>query len=727
MYKTRHVTNSNLDVDPSVTSQQGVVKRPSGGVTHQAQMDVKINKIPNQSQINSSANSVCMVKDDSNVAGKVVKAHSHENVLNDMTHDGKSVNHVIVTDSPKATSVVNQMENCVRIFDVNRSSTDKYLHSALAKNKVKHVLTNDQLQCQTFKCWKSQSDFDFGFVPLSDFVLPSNNSYESRAFVSPIDQHHFVKQFDVPNFLGARSPVTSQLNVPEWERQLRDYWDTQLIHLIKFGFPLGFNRNMRLMSEKINHASALKHPSDVVAYLEEEIAHGAIVGPFVNNPIQSCHYSPFMTREKSGSNQRRVIIDLSWPRETSVNDAIDKDSYLGTEFSLTFPTVDNITTELKRLGRGAHIYKIDISRAFRHVKVDPRDYDLLGLYWENAYIDTCVPFGSRHGTQIFQRLSDAVRFMMRARGFQIVNYVDDYVGFGVPSVAERSFNALYDLLHALGFTISAKKLVSPTTHAICLGVLIDSENGTISIPEDKLRQIKQNVSEWQSKHSCTRRQLQSLLGHLIYLHKCVRPSRYFVNRMLDLLRANYNSQTIRITPEFQRDLRWFTKFLDTYNGVSIYDHAPVKHVIELDACLTGLGGRCDNLVYHLALPLGYNNLNIVHLEMVNILLAVRLFGKCWSKTRVLVKCDNEAVVQVLTSGRTRDAFLAACARNVWHRVAECDIDISYIHVLGKNNEVADLLSRWKNTNLCWQRLLKYVPNPCWLTTTESMLQIDNDI
>ena len=150
VYKTRHVTNSNLDVDPSVTSQ-GVVKRPGGGIIHQAQMEVKINKIPNQSQINSSANSVCMVKDDANVAGKVVKAHSHENVQNDMTHDVKSVNQVIVTDSPKEASVVNQVGNCVRIFDVNRSCTNKYLHSGLARSKVKRVLTNDQLQCQTFK------------------------------------------------------------------------------------------------------------------------------------------------------------------------------------------------------------------------------------------------------------------------------------------------------------------------------------------------------------------------------------------------------------------------------------------------------------------------------------------------------------------------------------------------------------------------------------------------
>ena len=81
---------------------------------------------------------------------------------------------------------------------------------------------------------------------------------------------------------------------------------------------------------------------------------------------------------------RRVIIDLSWPLGHSVNSDIDKTSYLGTDFSLALPTVDHITDKLKTLGKGAHIYKIDISRAFRHIKVDPLDYNLLGLQWRHV-------------------------------------------------------------------------------------------------------------------------------------------------------------------------------------------------------------------------------------------------------------------------------------------------------------------------------------------------------
>ena len=91
----------------------------------------------------------------------------------------------------------------------------------------------------------------------------------------------------------------------------------------------------------------------------------------------------------------------------------------------------------------------------------------------------------------------------------------------------------------------------------------------------------------------------------------------------------------------------------------------------------GSGGRCDNLVYHLPISKGFANLDIVHLEMVNIVMALRLFARLWSGTKVLVKCDNDTVVKVLNAGKARDPFLGACARNIWY------IDLQYIHVLGK--------------------------------------------
>ena len=94
--------------------------------------------------------------------------------------------------------------------------------------------------------------------------------------------------------------------------------------------------------------------------------------------------------------------------------------------------------------------------------------------------------------------------------------------------------------------------------------------------------IIQLVASWEARTHCTTCELQSLLGHLLCVHKCVKPARFFVNRMLELLRSNYDQAKIKVTHEFKKDFTWFTKFLSTYNVVSIYYHVLVSETIELD-------------------------------------------------------------------------------------------------------------------------------------------------
>ena len=145
--------------------------------------------------------------------------------------------------------------------------------------------------------------------------------------------------------------------------------------------------------------------------------------------------------------------------------------------------------------------------------------------------------------------------VMCQRGFCVIDSIDDYVGVGVLDIACVSFGSLFKHLNDLGLTISDSKLVPPSTEVVCLGVLINTENGTVSIPSDKLSQINDTVRHWMQKITCTKRQLQSLLGLLLYVHKCVKPARAFLNRMLALLRSGHASQKIHLTPEFRRDLR----------------------------------------------------------------------------------------------------------------------------------------------------------------------------
>ena len=209
-----------------------------------------------------------------------------------------------------------------------------------------------------------------------------------------------------------------------------------------------------------------------------------------------------MTRDKPGAPHRRVIIDLSFPHGEAVNSNINtciKDQYLGTDFILTLPSIDLITDKVRKLGKGSLLYKIDISRAFQHVKIDPRDYFLLGLRHQDYFLDTCLPFGFRHGSGIFRRLSDAIQFMMKSKGYDVINYIDDVIGFGTLSIAKPSFDTLQELLQKLGFDISLEKLVEPTTKVTCLGVEVDTKEFTISVPSEKLTNILDMCQNWSDK------------------------------------------------------------------------------------------------------------------------------------------------------------------------------------------------------------------------------------
>ena len=116
------------------------------------------------------------------------------------------------------------------------------------------------------------------------------NGTKTKSFIEIYD---IVKNTKKPNFLKARIPVTSQLKVEVLQELVKDYWDQQLSQLLRFRFPLDFNRNCPFHCEGGNHSSATQFPNDVDAYIKEESRYGAILGPFAENPIKM-HTHPLL-------------------------------------------------------------------------------------------------------------------------------------------------------------------------------------------------------------------------------------------------------------------------------------------------------------------------------------------------------------------------------------------------------------------------------------------------
>ena len=168
-------------------------------------------------------------------------------------------------------------------------------------------------------------------------------------------------------------------------------------------------------------------------------------------------------------------------------------------------------------------------------------------------------------------------------------------------------------------------------------------------------------------------------------------------------------------------------FLATYNGVIFYDHSNCNFQVHLDTCLTGLGGHFGNMIYTLPIPMDFHQYDIVQLEMINTVVAAKIWASHWANSRVEIFSDNMAVVQVLTMCKARDTTLATCARNIWLIAALNNIHFKFSHIPGKNNILADLLSRWQITNDRFQKLDNLITNYTWVPTHLTLTSLNYTI
>ena len=97
----------------------------------------------------------------------------------------------------------------------------------------------------------------------------------------------------------------------------------------------------------------------------------------------------------------RIILDLSSPAGSSVNDGIPRES-----FTVRYSEFDEAVSLVLSFGRGWYMAKVDVKHAFRLCPGHPSDWPLLGFSWLGRFFfDTRLPFGSRSSPFIFNALA----------------------------------------------------------------------------------------------------------------------------------------------------------------------------------------------------------------------------------------------------------------------------------------------------------------------------------
>ena len=217
---------------------------------------------------------------------------------------------------------------------------------------------------------------------------------------NPLQTIFSVRASGKPNYLGARVPVPTHWDLDLLENLLADFEVKLVVDFLRYGWPMS-RSILRLTkgSAKVNHKGAIEFLDAINQYLATEHSNNTLLGPFFANPFPDrAASSPLNSLPKCDSDERNVILDMSFPPSHSINDGIDKDNYLGVAIDPIYPTIDSFATMVKAMGPSALMYKRDLHRACHQIWTDPFDVLYQRFFWQGAfYFDTVLVMGCTFG------------------------------------------------------------------------------------------------------------------------------------------------------------------------------------------------------------------------------------------------------------------------------------------------------------------------------------------
>ena len=483
-----------------------------------------------------------------------------------------------------------------------------------------------------------------------------------------------------------------------YDQQRLDYLITGFSH----GFHLGcVGPPFSTLSK--NHKSTDQFPWVIQDFVSEGILQNRIAGPFSAPPFEHFVVSPLGVVPKSEVGKYRVIHDLSFPKQHSVNDLIPPENS-----NVQYESIDNITTLLNQFGQDSLMAKTDIKDAFRIIPIHPDDYKFLGFSWHGSYYyDKCLPMGASSSCKIFESLSQSLQWVMYSK-FNVggmSHMLDDFFFIGPKNSNKclQDIKQFISICEECGIPIKMEKTHFPTSVLTIYGIEVDSNALECRLPQAKLDKIRTKLQEVKYRKKITLKELQSLIGLLNYACLVVVPGRAFLRRIIDLTCGVSNpSHFVRFNCETRADLQMWSFFIEHYNGRSVIlpelFSSSDKELLFTDASGSiGFAGVLGTEWFALgwnSVP-EFSHLQIAIKELYPIVLALELWGPRLADRRILFMSDNEAVVHVVNKQSCKEKTLMKLIRRLVLASLSYNILFKAKHIPGKNNTLADKLSRFQ--------------------------------
>ena len=663
-------------------------------------------------------------------------------------------NHDVVVPKPKTSNLVSAEVSALPIEQVLPFSCtdDLDMFDVPAKPIIKPRFLRDSKFVLP-----NGSYFVDKVLPSPSVELSVHSKYDVRYYVelhnkasAPGSRGQYTWPEYTPNYIGARIPLLhTKFNLECWRKNLVGYEHAELTQFLEFGFPLGLTEIHKLVPASANHGSAYQFYPHLDKFFASGLVKGGVTGPCGTSPFSSPMVSPLMTAVKKPAS-RRAVYDGTFGAH-SLNNATPSEYYMGVKCEYSYPKIADLQRIVLRCGQGCYLWKRDLSRYYLQLPLDPTEYRYTCAVWRGLlFFFVALMFGLRHSGLQGQKVSSAVSWIHRNKGleylppgrsdegasdtctlvestlhpaiipdllpdrpqpYSCVNYSDDFGG-GERSLhrAEASFRDIGELFKSLGLEESTDKACKPSKTMVFLGVEFDTQKLTMSVPGDKVQELRSDLQMWARRTTATRRELQSIIGKLFWVSKMVKHSRSFISRLLQQLRdihGTTENKKVPLSPECKKDLTWWSMYLRTFNGVSAIvndedSQQPLEFLMKSsfkvyagDANLWGGGGWYGGEYWSREFPLFLRSSAIpVHIKEFWVLIAsCWAWGDAWSGFPVYLFCDNSAVVDTVLHQKPKDPDLGSLLREFLYIVCLKKFYPIIRHVDTSSNYLADHISR----------------------------------
>ena len=570
------------------------------------------------------------------------------------------------------------------------------------------------------------------------FNLPILDRYDI-----PAPQEHWSKW--PKNFKVAQE---SKINY-ELFRELAinaGFEDRELLEIVysdlKYGAKIGCSGKFREPTRSNNAPSAFEFGDRVSDSICEWLKAGYAAGPFELEEIpDDAKISGLMVKLKP-TGKARLILNLSAPKGSCVNEGIDKK-----EYPAKMTSTIKFVKIIHRCGRNCKFTKVDWAAAYKQIRVHLDDHCLQYFEWLGMYfLEVCLIFGGVSSIGIYDRFAKIVLFIVLIRSGMppslVVQQIDDVVACGPPDgQLVGKFDKTYtDVANEIGVELAPRddpeKSFAPSTRGQVLGVWYDSEDWTWWISDEKLNIILNMLKDLILTDKCEQWVLWKICGKLINIMVVIPPGKFNIDQIIIANNVHNNKwerkEMVELWPELKDQMRWWILFLQMSNRLmpipDLNERAPVWSIpIWSDAAggslvTHGLGAGCVIYpAFWTYVPWGKRinsgeffdgkrmDRKLSALELFGQLIGICAGGHILRNHTAVGRVDNAGSVRIFEKGYSTSCKLSNTLVKTIHQVC-MGLNIRYFMEKVTRCTTDGAITADAISKSDWCRLRRYMPN-----------------